>query len=281
MSPSLCLEGLSSSSTNSCEAQECQDAYSATVSHQKKLLSLRIMEYQFSKRLSSSSGDKVWNHLEILEILLWWKWLDLLLHWVYKATFWSLWWTARTTSLSSSHVPAPHSSSQFQWTQGTAEPCSQSGGISWKTYLRNYKKCCTTVEREEWEICEKAVKVPRSEKEGTRCSRHWKRDSPTAHAGAGLSWRNWAHVQPMLKQFVKDCIPLEGPSQEYWKSVIRKKWQRGAVTGWSQQPFPVSWHHSGRGVRIEGLMLSLRKRRRVKGRQYKYFVFVSHHPALF
>lgn len=190
MSPSLCLEGLSSSSTNSCEAQECQDAYSATVSHQKKLLSLRIMEYQFSKRLTSSSGDKVWNHLEILEILLWWKWLDLLLHWVYKATFWSLWWTARTTSLSSSHVPAPHSSSQFQWTQGTAEPCSQSGGISWKTYLRNYKKCCTTVEREEWEICEKALKVPRSEKEGTRCSRHWKRDSPTAHAGAGLSWQN-------------------------------------------------------------------------------------------
>lgn len=112
--PSLCSEGLSSSSTilhTSYEAQECQDAYPANVSHQKKLLTLRIMEHQLSRRLGSSSGGKIWNHLEILEISLWWKWLGILLHWVYKATFWSLRWTARITSLRSSHMPAPHGSS--------------------------------------------------------------------------------------------------------------------------------------------------------------------------
>lgn len=46
------------------EAQECQDAYPANVSHWKKLLTLRIMEYQFLRKLSSSSGGKIWNHLE-------------------------------------------------------------------------------------------------------------------------------------------------------------------------------------------------------------------------
>lgn len=32
-----------------------------------------------------------------------------------------------------------------------------------------------------------------------------------------------AHVQPMLKQFVKDGIPLEGPSQEYLEECDKKK----------------------------------------------------------
>lgn len=116
------------------EAHECQDAYPANVSHWNKLFTLRIMEYQFSRKLSSSSGGKIWNHLETGDLIIGES--DFISYCIGSTRqhydhcgglqgqpFWG-------AAICLTHIAHW---SQLQWTQGTAETRSQSGGTSWKT----------------------------------------------------------------------------------------------------------------------------------------------------
>lgn len=149
----------------------------------------------------------------------WWKWLHIWLHWIYKATLWSLWWTARTAFLRGSYMPVPHSS---------LEPAPMDTGHSWDPqskwwYLleNSQKEMVKNAAQQLRERSEKYVK-PRSEKEGTRCSRHWTSNSPTAYAEADLSWWNCGPCTTHVEAVCEGLYPMER-TQKYWKSVIRKK----------------------------------------------------------
>lgn len=105
----------------------------------------------------------------------------------------------------------------------------------------------------------------------------WRNCSPwRAYTGEGFPERLWR--PPMLKHFMKDCIPCLGCTLEQDRSVRRKEHQRGAVTGWAQPLFPNPLLCLvGAGGRAG------RSKSNKTGWQtlFYFLVFVSHHSTVF